>query len=79
MGDGTGLVVPMALDSTWSGFVQAEFRARHHYCPSDVHLFSVDVRVSVFELDRGSTLPTMNGNDDQQQTETQQQIFDAAY
>lgn len=31
MGAGTGAVVPMALDSTWSGPVQAGFQARHRY------------------------------------------------
>lgn len=31
MGEGTGAVVPMGLDSTWSGPVQAGFRARHRY------------------------------------------------
>jgi len=31
MGDGTGAVVSMALDSTWHGPVQAGFQARHRY------------------------------------------------
>lgn len=31
MQDGTGGVVPMALDSTWSGPVQAGLKARHRY------------------------------------------------
>lgn len=31
MGAGTGAVVPMALDSTWTGAVQAGFQARHRY------------------------------------------------
>lgn len=31
MQDGTGAVVPMALDSTWSGPVQAGFQGRHRY------------------------------------------------
>lgn len=31
MAEGTGAVVPMALDSTWSGPVHGGFRARHRY------------------------------------------------
>lgn len=31
MGAGTGAVVPMALDATWDGPVQAGFQARHRY------------------------------------------------
>lgn len=57
MGAGTGTVLPVALDTTWSGPVVAGFRSRHRYVdlsasePVDVLHESWDVRV--YAVDAG--------------------------